>query len=284
MAEQYEYAKLTVDTVILKGLEADLANDNAVYKAYVDAHITTAINALVNGAVPALDTLKELGDALNNDANLGSVLTSRIAAVNTAITTEASTRSTNDATLTSNFASEIAYRNQEFSWLSGKIAVEANRVADVAQAAQQDTWHNGQYTTAEAVLRTSMLIRTSEIGRIESNFNAADSLINDRINDQSMQLENESSARSNVDNLHADRLNAIDVSIGTMQTEDSKLRNSKFVKTGGNVSGDITLVDSYLNFGLNWRVKASADGSKIVFQHMKADRVWRTAIPFICSV
>ena len=50
MAEQYEYAKLTVDTVILKGLEADLANDNAVSKAYVDAHITTAINALVNGA------------------------------------------------------------------------------------------------------------------------------------------------------------------------------------------------------------------------------------------
>ena len=88
MAEQYEYAKLTVDTVILKGLEADLANGNAVSKAYVDAHITTAINALVNGAVPALDTLKELGDALNNDVNLGSVLTSQISAV---ITTEAST-------------------------------------------------------------------------------------------------------------------------------------------------------------------------------------------------
>ena len=141
MAEQYEYAKLTVDTVILKGLEADLANDNAVSKAYVDAHITTAINALY-----LLDTLKELGDALNNDANIGSVLTSQIAAVNTAITTESTSRASSDATLTANLASKIAYRDQEHSWLSGKIGVlEANRVADVAQAAQQDTWHNGQY-------------------------------------------------------------------------------------------------------------------------------------------
>ena len=122
MAEQYEYAKLTVDTVILKGLEADLANDNAVSKAYVDAHITTAINALVNGAVPALDTLKELGDALNNDANLASVLTSQISAVNTAITSEASARSTSDA-LTSNFENE-------------KILRDGYRVSDRADAKQ----------------------------------------------------------------------------------------------------------------------------------------------------
>ena len=62
------------------------------------------------------------------------------------------------------------------------------------------------------------------------------------------------------------------------------LEDNKFNKAGGSLSGDVTLVDSYLNFGPNWRVKASADGSKIVFQHKKADNVWRTAIPFICAV
>jgi Asp-tRNA(Asn)/Glu-tRNA(Gln) amidotransferase C subunit len=56
----------------------------------------------------------------------------------------------------------------------------------------------------------------------------------------------------------------------------------KFNKTGGDVSGNVKLVDSYLNFGDSWRVKASGDGLRIVFEHLK-NGVWRTALPFICS-
>lgn len=55
---------------------------------------------------------------------------------------------------------------------------------------------------------------------------------------------------------------------------------NKFDKAGGDISGNVKLVDSYLNFGDNWRVKASADGSKIVFEYLRAG-VWRTAVPFI---
>ena len=53
--------------------------------------------------------------------------------------------------------------------------------------------------------------------------------------------------------------------------------------SGADFSGPVKLYD-YLNFSENWRVKASVDGARIVFQHKKADGVWRTAVPFICSV
>ena len=49
------------------------------------------------------------------------------------------------------------------------------------------------------------------------------------------------------------------------------MQNHKFNKAGGSLSGDVKLVDASLNFGDNWRVKASIDGSKIVFQHREAD-------------
>ena len=43
------------------------------------SHIDTAVSNLVNGAGASLDTLKELADALGNDANLASTLTAQIA-------------------------------------------------------------------------------------------------------------------------------------------------------------------------------------------------------------
>lgn len=42
------------------------------------AYVSTAISNLVNGAGSSLDTLKELADALGNDANLSSTLTTAI--------------------------------------------------------------------------------------------------------------------------------------------------------------------------------------------------------------
>lgn len=72
--------------------------------------------------------------------------------------------------------------------------------------------------------------------------------------------------------------------ITTSEGDITSLQDDKFNKSGGNISGDVKLVDSFLNFGDNWRVRASYDGSKILFQHKKADNVWRTALPFICSI
>ena len=64
MAEVYEPVQLIVDNLVLSGLEANLVNGNAVSKAYVDAHITSAVTALVASAPGALDTLNEIALAL----------------------------------------------------------------------------------------------------------------------------------------------------------------------------------------------------------------------------
>ena len=63
MAEVYEPVQLIVDNLVLSGLEANLASTNAVSKAYVDAHITSAVSSL-NAAPATLDTLKEIATAL----------------------------------------------------------------------------------------------------------------------------------------------------------------------------------------------------------------------------
>ena len=230
MAEVYDPVQLIVDNLILQGTEASLVSSNAVSKSYVDTHITSAIDALVNGAPAAMDTLKELSDALNAS---GSTLSTEIL---NSIASEKTLRENADAVLQTAINTEISDRVSAVSAASATLQSAIN-----AEAAQ----------------------------RIASDVNASSAF-------QSAHLYEISRATGIEDGL-ATRLDGHDNSIAFLQ-------NDKLNKSGGDVTGALTLVDSYLNFGLNWRVKASADGSKIVFQHKKADDVWRTAIPFICSV
>ena len=350
MTEQFEYAKLTVDAVILKGLDADLGNDNAVSKNYVDLHITSAINALVDGAVPAMDTLKELGVALNNaSGDLASSLVSQITAVNSAITAEAASRSASDATQATNFDNEKTlrdgYRVQDRAeakqmndveilerqaldeWLNGGItglradavqdrldsAAEYQAIAvrrDAEQTARQGAVGDLNFLLSEesssrvsadnsmnAKIDDEVLVRTSEVARIEANINDADLLINERLNTLGMNLENEGISRNDADVELSTRCDNLVTSVfnekSERKSEDvlirasivavnedlvaesaerasavSALQSSKFDKSGGSVSGDVKLVDSFLNFGDSWRVKASGDGLRIVFEHL----------------
>ena len=127
----------------------------------------------------------------------------------------------------------------------------------------------------------------SKLQTAVDGLNTTDGVINQRIDVMSMGLESETSTRYQVD---TDLQTAIDNEALRAQNVESSQSNSisnlednKLNKSGGSLTGDVKLVDSYLNFGDNWRVKASGDGSKIVFQHKKADGVWRTAVPFIYS-
>ena len=45
--------------------------------------------------------------------------------------------------------------------------------------------------------------------------------------------------------------------------------------------GDFLLADSYLQFGPQWRVKASANGKRLEFQHKRLGADWKLAVPFI---
>ena len=60
--------------------ELSLYNNDANYQddTQVEQAIQTAINNLINGAGAQLDTLKELADALNNDANFATTVTNLI--------------------------------------------------------------------------------------------------------------------------------------------------------------------------------------------------------------
>ena len=115
-----------------------------------------------------------------------------------------------------------------------------------------------------------------EVQNAVMSLTTADTQLSGRIDTISSNLENESGARSGADVQLSGRIDGL-----TMDVEN--LQSSKFNKTGGDINGDVKLVDSYLNFGENWRVRASGDGTKILFQHKKLDGVWRTALPFICS-
>lgn len=54
--------------------DASIATDKVWSSTKTNASITNAINALINGAGSALDTLKELADALGNDPNFATTI------------------------------------------------------------------------------------------------------------------------------------------------------------------------------------------------------------------
>lgn len=211
-----DYVQLVVNDVLLQGLQSEYVDNNAVSKLYVDNKVSDAIRNLVNGADGAMDTLKEISDALT--ASEGSIATSIV----NQIAAETGDRKAADEDL----SAEIKTERERIDAANSNISAEKTRAEDAEGAL------DGRLITAEAQIGAD--------GRAIANINT--SL-----------------------NSHSDLLDG--------------LENSKFNKSGGAISGAVVL-DSYLNFGPNWRVKASADGSKIVFEFKRGD-VWRTAVPFI---
>ena len=327
--EVYEPVQLVVDNLVLQGTEANLVPENAVSKAYVDSHISSSISALVNGAGASLDTLREIGLALNNDANLATTLTNSISA-------EATARVAGDATLLTqintkvtdvgNWAGNLVHVEQvariagDLDESKRAMTAESKEATDRATAdaslQSQITALSGSsgasVSTLQAQITAEVSARSSGDSILRTDFNEGDRLINEQLSTLSMNLENEGTSRNDADVELSTRCDNLVTSVfnekAERKSEDvlirasivavnedlvaeslergsavSALQSSKFNKSGGSLSGEVTL-DSYLNFGTNWRVKASADGSKIIFQHKKSDGVWRNAIPFIASV
>jgi hypothetical protein len=147
MAEVYEPVQLIVDNLVLSGLEANLASTNAVSKAYVDAHITSAVSSLVNSAPATLDTLKEIATALGNDANLATTLANSIssegiarsladAGLQTQINTlSAATGGSGGASLQSQITAEISARTSAVSAEATRAGLaESKEASDRATA------------------------------------------------------------------------------------------------------------------------------------------------------
>ena len=273
--EIYEPVTLIVHDLVLQGVQDDatLASDNAVSKSYVDTKVSTAISQLINGSPATLDTLKEIADALGNDANLASVLTAQIAAVNASVASESASRAASDATINAYIATESVASAVAVQGVRDEAKTESafvrNALSDESKA------RTASDVALDALFNTEKGVR--DAFRVEDKLEVASEVANreSAVNDLNMLLSEESSTRVSADN-------AMDVKMAdeTKAREDADAL--KFDKAGGHV-GEVTL-DSYLYFSSNWRVFCSNDGSKILFQHKKADGVWRTALPFICAV
>ena len=241
---------IEIDELVLTGDQTGtLLGTNAVTKSYVDIHITSAVDALVASAPGTLNTLKEIADALGNDANLASVLTTSINAVSASVTAEAVRATASEVT------EKARAETAEASLSAALSAEEAVRVSDLsAETSARES----------AVSDVSFLLQEESSSRV-SGENALNVRVDDEKKVSSDAVSAEASARESADSAEASARASADA--------------LKFDKSGGSVSGEVTL-DSYLNFGSNWRVKASADGSRIVFEYLRAG-VWRSAVPFI---
>jgi hypothetical protein len=283
--EVYEPVQLIVDNLVLQGTEANLVSTNAVSKAYVDSHISSAVSALVNSAPATLDTLKEIATALNNDANLATTLTNSIGS-------EATARIAGDATLLADINKKVT---DVGSWAGNLVHVEqVARIAGDAEESKRAMAAESKEATDRAFVDAGLQAQIIELSgssgssasslqsQIEAEVTARiteDGMINQRISDE---IINREGAVYQVSDTLVQTSSALNMRCDALDYSVTALGDNKFNSSGGALSGDVKLVDSYLNFGDSWRVKASGDGLRIVFEHLK-NGVWRTALPFICS-
>ena len=242
-----EKTQIIVDSLVLNGLQSEYVDTNAVSKAYVDNKIQSAVDGLVNGAGPVVDTLKELNDVLSAvDSSLSVEILTKVA-------DEKKDRESADAVLTNAISTEVFDRQNEIT------RIEQN-------------YQSADILSSERIDNLSMGLESEISAR-----NTGDFVLNDRVDTLSLGLENEVSTRSYADAQLNGRVDNISMAVEGLQ-------DSKANKSGATFTGDVRLEDAYLNFGESWCVKTSGDGSKILFQHKKADGIWRTAVPFICSI
>ena len=158
--------------------------------------------------------------------------------------------------------------------LANSISAEttARTVADLAQQATIDS-----LSSSSASLRTDL---TSEIALRAGQKTSIDS----SISGVNFMLQEESGTRVSADTaleskISDEKSRAEDVE-GTHDSRLTSVENDKLNKAGGSMTGDLTIQDSYIYFGTAWRVRASADGTRIEFQYKKTD-TWKLALPFI---
>ena len=169
--------KIDLDNNQMINVAAPTAAGHAATKSYVD----TAINNIVNGAPAVLDTLNEIANAIGDDANFASTMTtalaskasityvdSEVATINTNIsnnTTAIATANTN----ISNNATAIATANTNISSNVTAIANEtSNRIAEVtaavaSAAADATAKANAAQIAAEAYTDSAIPVNVSEL-------------------------------------------------------------------------------------------------------------------------
>lgn len=170
----------------LDGIEANAKNVTKVSQLENDSEyqtkseVTTAIENVVGAAPEALDTLKELADALGDDANFASTITNKIASVQTnldnevtrakaaestnatAISTETKRAQTAENTLTSDLSDEVT---------RAKAAEKTNADAISAETTRAKAAENANATNI-ATNKTNIATNTTNISTLNTNLTA----------------------------------------------------------------------------------------------------------------
>lgn len=161
---------IPVATVSKDGLMASSDKsklDNSYTKAQVESAISTAINALINGSPGALDTLKELADAMGNDPNFAATITNKLASKVDKVTGKG--LSTEDFTtvllnkLNGIAAGANAYTHPS-SHPASMIVQDANN--RFTTDTEKSTW-NGKASTAIATSSANGLMSSSDKSKLD---------------------------------------------------------------------------------------------------------------------
>jgi hypothetical protein len=158
--------------------------------------------------------------------------------------------------------------------LANSISAEttARTLADIAQQFTLDGL-SASSTSLRTDLTSEITLRTGEKIAVDSSISGVNFM-----------LQEESGSRVSADSaleskISDEKSRAEDVE-GTHDSRLTSVEADKLNKAGGSMTGDLTIQDSYIYFGTAWRVKASADGTRIEFQYKKTD-TWKLALPFI---
>ena len=174
-----------------------------------------------------------------------------------------------DASLATQILTAIADEKKDRE--AGDLSL-SDRVNTVSMGLENES---GQRSYEDVQLNSRVDGVATEIQNAVVSLLEADSQLSSRIDNVTAGLETETGARSDADVQLSGRVDVLSMSV-----ED--LQSSKINKSGGVFTGEVTF-DTFVNLSTNWRIRCSNDGTKILFQHKKADNVWRTALPFICS-
>ncbi len=133
-------------------VSAKVAEALSTAKLYTDQKIAE----LIGGAPEALDTLKELADALGNDANIAANITKKIGELSNSLTEEANARKTSDDEINANVKTQVDKLQAADQALSDRLDTEVqNReTGDI-------TWNTKsmEYTDAQVGQNNATIIK-----------------------------------------------------------------------------------------------------------------------------
>lgn len=248
-------------------LATKLYVDGSKVSAVSDAKVYTdqEISALVAGAPEALNTLKELADALGS-GDLASSITQQLSTVKSDLSVESSARSSKDTELENSIGANLIAINDLTSALTAKESSDSATVAileDSIALVQSNLEDAGVELEGKFdSVNTKADDNTAAIGDVSTALSNNVTAIGERITNAERETE---LVYEQVDNVNA-RIDGTEVLI-----------SEKFDKSGGDLSGSVKVPSThYLYIGNNWRL--AAVGNSLEFQYSSTPEVEDTFV------